>query len=328
MSKRIVWIDIAKGLLIILVVLGHCEINNGLKYVICSFYMGAFFFLSGLTFSVKKEPKVFLERKIKSLLVPYCFFSIIMTAYNFAKHLLFDSPFKLKEAILSIVFPISGKYESSVYGLWFLPCIFLTELLLYSIIKIYHKNRFISVVYGLTITILLVLMYEFTKIACVLTIVPTALVFMLLGLFLKKIVFQIDNKHVTVFFGGVLILFVLSVFLNRVVSDSSLDMSSLNLGCIPFYILSTLFGSLLVCVISIIVSKLKFTKVIIFIGTYSLYFYGFHYEILGLLSSFIKNPYLLALIALLVLLPIVYIYIKIKFKTEGKLNDKCNSSGL
>ena len=49
MSKRIEWIDIAKGILIVLVVLGHSEISGIAASVINSFHMAAFFFLAGLT---------------------------------------------------------------------------------------------------------------------------------------------------------------------------------------------------------------------------------------------------------------------------------------
>ena len=64
MNKRIRWIDIAKGILILLVIIGHCEVGSCVKYVIYSFHMGAFFFLSGLTFSTKNDPKVFVAKKV------------------------------------------------------------------------------------------------------------------------------------------------------------------------------------------------------------------------------------------------------------------------
>lgn len=328
MSKRIVWIDIAKGLLIFLVILGHCEVYDGIKYFIYSFHMGAFFFLSGLTFSTKSSPKNFLIKKIKSLILPYLLFSLVLTIYNYIKHIVFDYAFNLKDAIMSFIFPISGKYESSVYGLWFLPCIFLTELLLYCIIKLYNKSRFISIVSGFVTIMGLVVLYVFTKIACVVTIIPIAMLCILCGYLSKKIFLNYDNKRTVILVGVSLILFILCVLFNQLISDSSLDMSSLNLGCAPFYILSTLFGSVLICSISIFIAKVKFTKTIIFIGTYSLYFYGFHYEVLGIISNFIKNPFISAVLTLMVLLPIVFTYTNIKSKIEGKINDKCNSTSI
>lgn len=103
-------------------------------------------------------------------------------------------------------------------------------------------------------------------------------------------------------------------------------MSSLNLGCLPLYIFSTLFGSVAICTFSMLFEKIRFTKMVIFVGTYSLYFYGFHYEVLGLMSYIIKNPYINALLTIIALLPIVFVYKKIKSIIEEKMNDKCNSS--
>lgn len=327
MSKRIVWIDIAKGLLIFLVVLGHCEIHDSIKYLIYSFHMGAFFFLSGLTFNTKKPPKQFLIKKVKSLILPYAMFAFVLTMYNFAKHLAFDSVFNLRDAVMSFLLPISGKYESSVYGLWFLPCIFLTELFFYSSVKLYKNHKFISIFYSFVVISAIIVFYSFTQLACVITIIPFALLCICCGYLLKSRLLKLQDKQ-TVIFGGSLILFVLCVLLNQYFSTSSLDLSSLNLGCIPFYILSTLFGSIVIYTFSMLVEKIKFTKMLIFVGTYSLYFYGFHYEILGLMSYIIKNPYLNAFLTIIVLLPIVFIYTKIKSNIERKINDKCNCSGL
>lgn len=49
MKKRIEWVDIAKGIAIMLMVIGH-EVSNGLVYaLIFSFHMPLFFILSGYT---------------------------------------------------------------------------------------------------------------------------------------------------------------------------------------------------------------------------------------------------------------------------------------
>ena len=48
MKKRIQWIDVAKGLLIIFVVFGHSEIPSTAQLIINSFHMAAFFVLARL----------------------------------------------------------------------------------------------------------------------------------------------------------------------------------------------------------------------------------------------------------------------------------------
>ena len=81
MNNRIEWIDIAKGIAIILVVYGHAGLANIplLEKWVCAFHMPFFFFISGILFSVDKYPTInkFLQRRWKTLIRPYLFFSII-----------------------------------------------------------------------------------------------------------------------------------------------------------------------------------------------------------------------------------------------------------
>ena len=90
MVKRIAWIDVAKGLLILLVILGHSCINNVTSIVINSFHMAAFFVLSGITNRSEEITfKKFLKKKLKTLCFPYLVFALIMLAYLLAKRIVF-----------------------------------------------------------------------------------------------------------------------------------------------------------------------------------------------------------------------------------------------
>jgi fucose 4-O-acetylase-like acetyltransferase len=93
-SKHFDWIDIAKGIGIVLVVLGHTlvpQIRNessvaGFLWIfIYNFHMPLFFFLSGFLFekglSRYNDKLKFIQNKAHFLLVPYLFFSIF--AYLF-----------------------------------------------------------------------------------------------------------------------------------------------------------------------------------------------------------------------------------------------------
>ena len=87
------WIDRYKGLLIILVVMGHViggavHLTTGLTQqvlhhaylVIYSFHMPAFFFIAGLTWKDKGESLIsFARHKAKRLLVPYVVFGLLST---------------------------------------------------------------------------------------------------------------------------------------------------------------------------------------------------------------------------------------------------------
>ena len=79
-TKRIQEIDMAKGILILLMVAFHIEFFNT-KYpdacsIIYAFVMPGFLLISGYLFSVNKEPRKFLK-SISGIVVPYIFFEIV-----------------------------------------------------------------------------------------------------------------------------------------------------------------------------------------------------------------------------------------------------------
>lgn len=89
MKKRITWVDITKGFLMILVVIGHYpgELEFPLAKYIYWFHMPAFFILSGLFFKPvleKKDIKLTVYKRFMQLIFPYLFFltSITLVRYG------------------------------------------------------------------------------------------------------------------------------------------------------------------------------------------------------------------------------------------------------
>lgn len=70
MNKRIGWIDIAKGVTILLVIVGHTLIGYKVNDYIYAFHMPLFFICSGLLFK-PKDIKMVAKNNAKKLLVPY-----------------------------------------------------------------------------------------------------------------------------------------------------------------------------------------------------------------------------------------------------------------
>lgn len=79
-NKRIQWIDIAKGIGIILVLIGHISLNKKINNFIYSFHMPLFFILSGYLYKNKEN---YVKKKTKTILVPYFIVSIISFVYWF-----------------------------------------------------------------------------------------------------------------------------------------------------------------------------------------------------------------------------------------------------
>lgn len=147
-TRRIDYIDMAKGIGILLIIFGHLQPKYGVLSNYASYFkISLFYVLSG--FLVSKSDKVNVKGKTKSLLVPYFFWSLIFIVEQVIKGILRGGD--VKDTILYIIEIISGK---GIMTLWFLP-----SLLLAIILHIYitPKNTFF-------IVLLLIIVPFFVKI--------------------------------------------------------------------------------------------------------------------------------------------------------------------
>jgi fucose 4-O-acetylase-like acetyltransferase len=144
MSKRIEYLDIARGIGILLVVLGHNDfeaISVFVHQVIYSFHIPLFFFLSGYFINISIPFFDFFKKRFSSLLKPYFFiiFLIYFTSVSFEK-------MGFNTAITRIVKALygTGHYIDWVQ-LWFLPELFVVSLYAFLFITLVSRlqNRWI-----------------------------------------------------------------------------------------------------------------------------------------------------------------------------------------
>jgi len=145
-QKRLFYFDMAKGLGIILVVLGHIEyISEELRAWISSFHMPLFFIISGMIIYYKREIdqdlKDLTKKKFMMIMIPYISFTIIYTFIDILNLYLgkIDIARFIKNILAGITF-----YGSSV--LWFLPALFLSEVGFIYITKKYKKITSIIII--------------------------------------------------------------------------------------------------------------------------------------------------------------------------------------
>lgn len=90
MGKRIAYLDQAKGILIILMLIGHIWNDGWIHDVIYVFHMPAFFVISGILLNyssfTQKTAMGNLTAKIRSLLVPYLCFEVFGIFLHIAQH--------------------------------------------------------------------------------------------------------------------------------------------------------------------------------------------------------------------------------------------------
>lgn len=152
-NKRISYIDMAKGIGILLVVIGHSEFTStNLITWISSFHMPLFFIISGILFShteaFKKDSKTFIRNKVKSILVPYGFFSII----SIIASAILDYASFPKDLVTALLQTLSF---NGIAVLWFLPTLFFSETAFFWIKK--HASSRITIVAVLAVLIVSIL---------------------------------------------------------------------------------------------------------------------------------------------------------------------------
>lgn len=76
---RLKWLDIAKGIAIILMVIGHTSIPEIFSRFIFAFHMPLFFIASGWTTNWKKlNIADFIKRRLKTIMLPFACYSAIV----------------------------------------------------------------------------------------------------------------------------------------------------------------------------------------------------------------------------------------------------------
>ena len=145
MSKRIEYMDIARGIGILLVVLGHNDfevLSLFARQLIYSFHIPLFFFLSGYFVNTSLSFFDFFKKRFNGLLKPFLFtlFLIYFTSISFEK-------MGFNTAISRIVKSLygTGHYIDWVQ-LWFLPHLFVVSLyaLLFITLVSRLKNRWLT----------------------------------------------------------------------------------------------------------------------------------------------------------------------------------------
>ena len=107
-NGRIRYLDIARGIAIICIILGHLN-NAHINQVVFTFHVPVFYFITGYFLGKKSSVKAFIRQKARSLLVPYwitCLFVILFSCIK-----------SLAAGDVQEVIKVAGRWIfASVYG--------------------------------------------------------------------------------------------------------------------------------------------------------------------------------------------------------------------
>lgn len=134
--KRFDYLDIAKGIGILMVVWAHILVVSPSHKFIYAFHMPLFFFISGLLFNKDKYASlgIFLTQRFKRLFIPYVAYSVLSwVVWAGFRYLRGDEIDSFFAPLLQIVLA-QGSGEFIVYNsvLWFVPCLFAVEIMYYA----------------------------------------------------------------------------------------------------------------------------------------------------------------------------------------------------
>ena len=135
-TKRIAYLDMARGIGMILVVLGHVQYLSGdwIRFV-TAFHMPLFFLISGILIRKKKEEEkqfsVLFHKKLCSIMLPYVIFSLLSFLIESSRMLIKG----LDEWNVVLRQLFQSCCLQGVSTLWFLPALFMGELLFIGIRK-------------------------------------------------------------------------------------------------------------------------------------------------------------------------------------------------
>lgn len=290
MSKeRISWIDVARGIGILLVIYGHGLNAHSYRYLIYAFHMPLFFFLSGLVFRKKEDEPfiVFIKKSVRNLLLPYFIFSFLSISFWIALN--------YQELTLDV---ITKQITSIFYGngtngwlafntvLWFLPCLFVTRILFRLMTGMTHKT---SVLFSFLILSSLFgyffsQIFPTSKLFFGIEVALTAVVFYGLGFlwnYLPEKALQTLQKYSVLSFCLVFIIFLLTANLTYILYGLQIDMRANRLQHFGLFYASALTGitgTILVC------QRFGTNKLLAYLGRNTMVLFVWHLIVFSIIT--------------------------------------------
>lgn len=229
MTRRIAWLDIAKGISIILMVIGHTSIPAVFSNFIWAFHMPIFFIASGLSTDWNKTGVYsYFIRKIRALMLPFLVYSLTV--------LLILSSLGWVSFFDWLIHGWGG------YALWFIPVLFLSSLLA-KLISLIEKRLLLTFVVIALVLASSVLSFFKIQLVWSLSVVPYATALIILGSKLSRFSGLIERSRLWQIIPFALIVCIVSRYYRLDLCYNSV------LPLLP-HLLSLLAGTIMIFILS------------------------------------------------------------------------------
>ncbi|MBM7661608.1 fucose 4-O-acetylase-like acetyltransferase [Bacillus mesophilus] len=282
--NRLKWMDIAKGIGIILVVLGH-SIPQIAIYIYW-FHMPLFFFLSGY---LHKQKGDFVSKKVASLLVPYVVYLLTLTL---VRYLHYGVPSVKRIQLDMERFIFGGQELGGFYTVfWYITCLLFTSILFYVLLNFIKKESILllTIIFSYIVSYYFSLYFGNIPTPWSIGVVPFALTFYYIGYKFNKIINIINNTYI--FLVSISFSVAFLILNNLGVIHYKMNMKSQLFNHLGLDIVIPLTFILLTISCSIFISKIKYLQNIFsYLGNASLTIMYMHSFILILLPIYFKLP--------------------------------------
>lgn len=146
---RLDYIDIAKSFGMMTIVWGHIVHVGWSNMMVYAFHIPLFFFMSGMMFNSNKYPFVwdFIKRRTKTLLLPYFVFSLITwLLWVVMRVAMNDATDYWNPLLQTFIAQGSAGFLRHNIPLWFVPCLFVVEVLFFLINKLSKVGTIVSLI--------------------------------------------------------------------------------------------------------------------------------------------------------------------------------------
>lgn len=283
-NNRKHWIDIAKGIAIILMVVGHTSIPNVASNFIYAFHMPLFFIASGFVSNYGKHTIwKYIKHKFYAIMLPFLTYSTVVALLLYCI------------GMLDIDHLIKNGWEG--YALWFIPVLFLASILAMLISRIEKDfTRFCAM-----LCLLLLgcdMSYYGISLPWTLSTVPYATFLILLGTGLKNYQKQLELQG---HYFEILLLFIITLIISQL---ERLDLAWNDVTPSLPLVIGAVAGTLMVFRLSVWVEQhaKRFALILQTIGRETYVVVAFSQIIIMCINHFFTLPTPLKYILLIILL--------------------------
>ena len=312
-NQRIEWVDVFKGIAILLIVFGHFSIGQTAKNFIYSFHVPLFVFASGLVSKKRSNYAEFLLKDIVKSIKPYVVFTVIWMLFELSWNtfVLKDTVFYPFYKYILTIFLGNGNLTGISIGVQWYLSMYIMIRLIYSLIDFIKYKNLKLLFAAMSFVVGAFLLNNNAVFPWCLSSALTGVLFFCIGDVFKDQIYNFAHKYQSFRFYRIIIPVICFTVVFLIRGENSMSKNYYYFP--PLFLVSALLGFIGTVAISTDLLNLnifKINKILLFLGINSLYVMCWHSELRVILIHYlglcINNSIIKNLIALILSLVVCF----------------------